>query len=311
MSQLPPSSGGILDASRVHTWRAMLLCAIGALTGLGIAGYGLFTASGTSTRTVAPENLAMVNGRPILRSDFINQLESETGKKFEQSTRAEQLKVLDEMVREELLVQRGLELDFAETDQGARNALVSAVSDSAIAEITTSEPTEAQLRDYFAAHPGQWSTDGTMTIRDLVLPSNAATPPAEAMDHAREAAQALRAGAAVDQVLIRYGLIDKPPDDEQYYFAVQYRLGDEFFIHLRALSDGAVSDPVALTDGIHIVKVLSNHQPVPLSFEAARSQLRTDYVDAMQTQLMDNTVRFLRRRARILIAADYAAEYRP
>jgi parvulin-like peptidyl-prolyl isomerase len=289
----------------------MLLCAIGALTGLGIAGYGLFTASGTSTRTVPPENLAMVNGRPILRSDFINQLESETGKPFVQSTRAEQLRVLDEMVREELLVQRGLELDFAETDQGARNALVSAVSDSAIAEITTAEPTEAQLRAFFAAHPGQWSTDGTMTLRDLLLPVSAGLPPEAAISRAAEAARALRAGAPVEQVSARFGLTDKPPDDEQYYFAVQYRLGDALFRAVRTLSAGAVSDPAVLADGVHIIKVISNREPVPLSFEAARSQLRSDYVDAMQTQLMDNTVRFLRRRAKILIASDYAGDYRP
>jgi hypothetical protein len=302
---------GFLDGSQVQPLRAMLLCAIGALTGLGIAGYGLFTASGTSTRNVPPENLAMVNGRPILRSDFINQLESETGKKFGQSTRAEQLKVLDEMVREELLVQRGLELDFAETDQNARNALVSAISDSAIAEITTAEPSEAQLRAFFAAHPGQWSTDGTMTLRDLVLPGSAGVTPGAAMGRAIEAAQALRAGATVEQVIARYGLTDKPPDDQQYYFAVQYRLGDAFFGLLRTLSDGAVADPVVLADGIHIVKLISNQQPVPLAFEAARARVRSDYIEAMQMQLMDNTVRFLRRRAKILIAPDYAAEYRP
>jgi parvulin-like peptidyl-prolyl isomerase len=289
----------------------MLLCATGAFTGLGIAGYGLFTASGTSTRVVPPENLAMVNGRPILRSDFINQLESETGRKFDQSTRAEQLKVLDEMVREELLVQRGLELDFAETDQGARNALVSAVSDSAIAEITTAEPTEAQLRAFFGARPGQWSTDGTMTIRHLLLPTSAGVPSDAALGRAAAAVQALRSGAPVEQVSARFGLTAVPPDDEQYYFAVQYRLGDALFDRVRALAAGAVSDPFALADGVHVIQVLSNHPPVPLGFEAARAQVRTDYVEAMQTQLMDNTVRFLRRRARILIAPDYAADYRP
>lgn len=311
MGETPAAGAGFLDASRVHTWRAMLLCALGALTGLGIAGYGLFTAAGTSNSTVPPENLAMVNGRPILRSDFVNQLESETGKKFDQSTRAEQLKVLDEMVREELLVQRGLELDFAETDQNARNALVSAVSDSAIAEITTAEPTDAQLREFFAAHPGQWSTDGTMTIRDLVLPVEPGVPPEAAMRRAAQAAQALRSGAAVAAVSASFGLHDRPPDDEQYYFALQYRFGDPFFARLRTLAAGAVTEPVALADGVHVVMVIGNRQPVPLSFEAARAQVRTDYVDALQTKLMDNTVRFLRRRARILIAPDYAGDYRP
>jgi hypothetical protein len=311
VNRTPGDGAGFLDASRVHTARAMLLCAIGALTGLGIAGYGLFTAAGTSTRTVAPENLAMVNGRPILRSDFINQLESETGKKFDQSTRAEQLKVLDEMVREELLVQRGLELDFAETDQNARNALVSSVSDSAIAEITTAEPTDAQLREFFDAHPGQWSTDGTMRIRDLVLPSSASVPLEAAMSRAAQAAQALRSGATPGAVSASFGLRDQSPDDEQYYFALQYRFGDAGFARLRTLAVGAVSDPVALADGVHVVQILANRQPVPLPFEAARAQVRTDYVDSLQTRLMDNTVRFLRRRAKILIAPDYAGDYRP
>ena len=148
-------------------------------------------------------------------------------------------------------------------------------------------------------------------IRDLVLPGSAGVTPEAAMARAIEAAQALRAGATVEQVLARYGLTDKPPDDQQYYFAVQYRFGDAFFGQLRTSSDGAVAGPVVLADGIHVVKLISNQQPVPLGFEAARSQFRSDYVEATQMQLMDNTVRFLRRRAKILIAPDYAAEYRP
>ena len=48
---------------------------IGTIIGLGIAGYGLFTAKGTVTRVVPPENVALVNQRPILRTDFIAQTE--------------------------------------------------------------------------------------------------------------------------------------------------------------------------------------------------------------------------------------------
>jgi hypothetical protein len=154
------------DPEQVNPSRALWLYAIGAVTGLMIAGYGLFTASGTSTRTVPPENIATVNQRPILRSDFITQLAMETGETLSEASRVDQLKVLEEMVREELLVQRALELDFGETDQNSRNALVSAISDQAIAEVTTSQPTELELRDYFQQHPGKWATEGTMSLRD-------------------------------------------------------------------------------------------------------------------------------------------------
>jgi hypothetical protein len=122
----------------MNVTRSLVLCAIGAVVGLAIAGVGLFSARGTATHNVPPEDIALVNQRPVLRSDFVTQLESETGETFEQATRAEKLKVLGEMIREELLVQRGLELDFAETDQMTRNALAMAMDQQALAEVIAS-----------------------------------------------------------------------------------------------------------------------------------------------------------------------------
>ncbi|MDP9082445.1 MAG: peptidylprolyl isomerase [Pseudomonadota bacterium] len=301
----------LLKASAVSTMRAMILCACGALLGLGIAGYGLFTASGTSTRHVPPENVAMVNQRPILRSDFITQLESETGKRFAASSRAEQLKVLDEMVREELLVQRGLELDFAETDQSTRNALVSTISDQAIAEVTIGQATEQQLRDYFQQHAGKWATEGIMTLRDFVLPFGGARKD-QGMEQARKAADELRAGAAAETIVARYGLTEARRQDQEYYFAVEYRLGDSLFAAVRDLSAGEISAPMAAKDGrMHIVQMVKNDKPVALSFAVARPQVLADFNDAAQTRIMDSTMKFLRSRAKILIGADYAGDYKP
>lgn len=295
----------------VNTRRALTLCAAGALLGLGIAGYGLFTAAGTSTRHVPPENVAMVNQRPILRSDFITQLESETGKRFAETSRAEQLQVLDEMVREELLVQRGLELDFAETDQGTRNALVSTISEQAVAEVTTAQATEQQLREYFEQHPGQWATEGVMSLRSFVLRGAQAQNAEQRAADMRKAVEELRTGMPPEQVIARHGLTELPPQDAEYYFTVQYRLGDALFAAIRDLSSGEVSAPVAAKDGIHVVQMIKNEKPVPLSFEAARPRVFSDYNDAAQARIMDSTMKFLRGRAKILIGADYAGDYKP
>lgn len=309
MADTSPPAGGMLDGSRVNTPRAMLLCALGALTGLGIAGYGLFNASGTATKHVAPENVATVNQRPILRSDFVNQLESETGKHFNETTRAEQLQVLDEMVREELMVQRALELDFAETDQGSRNALVSAITDQTVAEVTTSEPTEAQLRDFYAAHPGQWASEGQMTLRHFVLPYGG--DKAQAERQAQQADEELHTGIAPEQVIMRHGLRELPRQDDEYYFAVKYRLGDAVFARVVALGDGEVSAPIEAADGVHLVAMIKNVKPVAYTFDAARPQVLSDYNTAMQTRIMNNTLKFLRERATVRIADDYAKEYKP
>lgn len=300
-----------MDGTRVSTARAMILCALGAVGGLGIAGYGLFTAAGTSTHTVPPENVALVNRRPILRSDFITQTESETGLKFDQTTRADQLKVLREMVREELLVQRALELDFGETDQGARSALVTAVSDQILAEATTGRPTEEQLQAFYQQHPGQWTTVGVMSLRHFLLPREKSR--GSSADQAAAAAliAALRAGKPVDALLAGAGWVEPAAQIDEFYFAEKYRLGEALFAQVANLSAGEMSAPLSEADGLHVVAMLKNVKPVPLSYQAARSQVSSDYNDATQARLMVSTEKYLRERSAILIAPDYAADFKP
>ena len=287
----------------------MVLCAAGAIIGLIIAGIGLFSARGTATYNVPAEDIALVNQRPVLRSDFVTQLESETGETFEQTTRAEKLKVLDEMIKEELLVQRGLELDFAETDQATRNALAAAMDQQALAEATTSQPTEQQLLDFYQKHPARYASDGILTVRHLVVPSGKGTPEQHAQK-AHDAVNALRAHTAVEEVIARYGLTEPRNDGDEFYFAAKIHLGDALFAEALKLGPGGVSEPEQQSDGIHMVKVLQDKAPVPLTFERARLQVLTDYKSAQQERLMTATMKFLRERARILIATDYA-DYKP
>jgi len=287
----------------------MVLCAAGAIIGLIVAGIGLFSARGTATHNVPPEDIALVNQRPVLRSDFVTQLESETGETFEKTTRAEKLKVLDEMIKEELLVQRGLELDFAETDQATRNALATAMDQQALAEATTSQPTEQQLRDFYQKYPARYASDGILTVRHLVIPVGHGTPD-QLAQKARDVVNALRANTPVEEVIARYGLTEPRNDGDEFYFAAKIHLGDALFAEALKLRSGEVTAPEQQSDGIHIVKVLQDKAPVPLSFERAQLQVLTDYKNAQQERLMTATMKFLRERSQILVATDYA-DYKP
>jgi parvulin-like peptidyl-prolyl isomerase len=288
----------------------MILCAIGAVVGLGVAGVGLFSARGTATRTVPPEDVALVNQRPVLRSDFVAQLENETGETFEHATRAEKLKVLDEMIREELLVQRGLELDFAETDQPTRNALAMAMDQQALAEVTTSQPTERQLQDFYEKNRGKYASDGILTVRHLVIPTSSGGTAEQRAQKAHDVVAALRAGSAVDEVKARFGLTEPRNDGDEFYFAAKIHLGDALFAQALKLKDGEVTEPLSEPDGLHVVKVIKDKVPVPLSFERARLQVLTDLKNAQQERLMAATMKFLRERSKILVATDYP-DYKP
>jgi hypothetical protein len=109
----------------------------------------------------------------------------------------------------------------------------------------------------------------------------------------------------------RLGLTESRRFDEDYYFAARYRLGDAVFDKVRDLDAGGVSDPIPSKDGIHVVLMVKNAKPVPLGYEASRKQVSGDYDNAAQMRLLEATMKFLRDRSKILIAPDYAAQYRP
>jgi PPIC-type PPIASE domain len=306
-----PSSGGFWDFKSVNQARSITFFSIGAAVGLAIAGFGLLTAKGTATHAVPPENVALVNQRPILRTDFIAQTETELGKPFGEATVAERLKVLDEMIREELFVQRGLELDFPGTDPDTRTALVAAVEQQVVADVTTHRPDDAELQKYFEENRANYGTEGTMALHNLLLPKAKASGP-EAVAAAEKAADALRAHTPLDEVLKTYGLQELVPEhasDEQFYFAQKIHLGEALYVRALTLNDGEVSAPLAAGDGVHVIQMVKQVRPLPLTFERVRGQVLTDYITAAKKRLEDADLRYLRDKADILIAEDYAADY--
>jgi hypothetical protein len=309
-AEAPSGKGGAFwDFTRFNAARSIILFSLGSAIGLGIAGYGLFTAKGTVIRRVPPENVAMINGRPILRTDFIAQTETETAKPFGEATLPERLKVLDEMLREELFVQRGLELDFPGTDPDTRAALVAAVEQQVVADVTTHQPTDDELRKYFEEHRSNYATEGTMTLHNLVLAKGKGP---DAMATAQKAADALRAHTPLDQVEKTYGLTEIVPEhagEEQFYFAQKIHLGEPLFERVLALNDGDIAEPVEMPDGIHVVQMIKNIKPLPLTFERVRSQVLTESIAAAKKKLEDADLRYLREKATILIADDYRNAY--
>jgi hypothetical protein len=246
-----------------------------------------------------------------LRTDFIAQTETELGKSFEEATLAERLKVLDEMLREELFVQRGLELDFPGTDPDTRTALVAAVEQQVVADVTTHQPGDAELRKYFEENRANYATEGTMALHNLVLPKAEASGP-DAMGAMQQAAAALRAHTPLEEVEKTYGLkvvVAEHASEEQFYFAQRIHLGDELYERALALNDGDVSEPVAGADGVHIVQMVKNTKPLPLTFERVRSEVLNDYVTESKKRLEDADLQYLRDKADILIADDYASAY--
>jgi parvulin-like peptidyl-prolyl isomerase len=287
---------GFRGMARQSLRRSIIFYAVGATIGLILAGIALFTARGTSTLVVPPEDVALVNQQPISRSDYYLQIKTLFNTDFANITPAQRKQVLDQMIREELFVQRGKELDVASVDPDVRNAMVSAVEQGIASDVIASRPSDDKLMAYYKAHQTSYSSEGLMTVRDLVFPDAAS---------AGAAAKALRSGAQIGAVMIeRHGKDSGRVNGEEFYFAAGIHLGDAMFNAAKTLSAGQVSEPLPAADGVHLLYMVSNVPPVPDSFASARSKVLNDYQKAAIARLLSGDETFFRKRANIQIAKD-------
>lgn len=278
--------------------RSLILCALGAAIGLVIAGFGLFTAKGTRTASVPPEDVALVNGTPILMSDFIAQLKALYDVPLADATLHEKRKVLGDMIREELYVQRGVELGLQSDTVEVRDALVGAVEAQSAADATMAQPSESELRAFYAKHPDTFADEGIMALTDYRLPATA-TP--------MEVAAALGtiAAAAPGATALALPKAGTMTDGDEYYFAAKLHLGETVFAVARDLKAGERSGPVSRPDGIHILVMAKNVPPVVPPFAAIRDHVLAAYVAAQAKMLTSANGRFLRKRADIQIARGF------
>ena len=277
--------------------RSVMLYALAAVLGLVIAGVGLFNARGTRMAGVPPEDVAVVNRSPLLLSDYVTQLHALYNVSPSEATPVQKRAALDSMIREELYVQRGIELGLQNDFIEIRNAVVSAVEAQQEIDANATVPTEQELRDFYQGHLQNFQPEGLMTVTDYVAPS---------LGNAQRAVVAIRAGKDPASAMDAEGLQSSgaTDDGEEFYFAAEHHLGPVLFAIAKGLRDGQVSDPV--TDGgrIHVLAMHRNRQPVPEDYNQARDQVLAAYRTDKIARMRAGTDRFLRERADVQIAKD-------
>jgi len=293
-----PDTPSWRNPSQISNARSFVLMTCGVLLGLVLAGYSLFTARSASTLVVPGEDVALVNQQPVSRADFVALLQTLYGVDLSHSTQEQRHKVLDDMIREELFVQRGKELDVASADPDVRSALVNAVELEISENAITAQPSEAALRQFYAMHQDRYVSEGIMRVRDLVFP-------AAALPELPAAPQALKSTIHDPQALARLNGRDSgKTQGDEFYFAAKIHLGDPLFAAARDLPEGTMSAPIRMADGIHILDMEKNKRPVPFDFAAARTHVLSDYRSQAIERSKASGESFLRKRANVLIADD-------
>jgi len=292
--------------------RGVALPTAGMTLGLIMAGVGMFRPTSPPLLAVPPGYAALVNGQGILMSDFIQEMQMDTGAPFEQTTPAQRAKVLRRMINSELLVQRAMVLDLPETTTEVRTVMGDAVNAQAAAPALAVEPTDAALYAFYREHRAHYRSYGSMQLRDLVLRVgsylNMDQTFSQAEADAIEAVYQLRSGAPVESVMERFGMADSGRVDSgsQFDFAAKLHLGERLYPVASGLGSGEISDPVTMPDGVHVIVMINRQPPAVEDFPDARPQVYSDYRQWLVQQAEGANLSILRSRARILIAKGLA-----
>lgn len=227
----------------------------GALLGLALAAAGF--ARPRNDATLGAGMVARVNGEPIRSDDYLRALTALGGDRREGLADGDRQHVVDRLIDEELLVQRGLELGLARRDAKVRADLTAAVIAAAAAGADERQPTEAEVADFYARERDFFARPGRVRARQIFCRAGESDDPA-ALARAREAMTRLRAGEDFAAVRTAYGdeEVAPLPDAALPPTALREYLGPTALRTVLELPVGAVSEPVRSGTGYHVMLVL-------------------------------------------------------
>jgi hypothetical protein len=176
--------------------RPLVLLAGGAVLGALLAAAGL---TAPSAGTLPPDVVALVNQSPIRTEDYVRMCEAVASDRRAPLDDGDKQHVVDRLIEEELLVQRGLALDLPRLDRRVRADLTQTVIDGITSQASEREPTDDELRAFYESHRDRFGGPGRLRVRQVFVRVTAPSDPA-ALARADQAAQRLRAGESIDAV---------------------------------------------------------------------------------------------------------------
>jgi hypothetical protein len=281
---------------------ARRLLVLGAIAGVALAGWGVVRSAGGEAAAPA-DAIALVNGQPLSGDSFARFAAAIAAERRSTTLDvAERRRLLERMIDEELLLQRGISLGLDRYEPTARRAIVSALIASVTADAELAEPDEAALRAFHAENRGRFGS-GPRLVVDVAFVATAGRPEALARDRAEELARRLRAGE--DFAALRGELGDATvaglPEGALDLDTLRDYLGPTAAREASELAVGEVSAPVRGSAGYFVLVLRERLAEEPAPFESLREQVRAEYLRSRGETALTDYLAELREAAEIRI----------
>lgn len=258
----------------------------GAAAGLLLAGSQL-VAPGLPRN---PDAVASVDGQPIPRREYRAYLQALAQDREAPLGEAQRRHVLQRLVEEELLLQRGLRLQLPRRDPALRKALIQTVIDNHLASAAPEPPGEDTLRRFYEQERSYFRPPPQLALRRLYFSDE---------QRARSAAAALADGTPFDGVASGSDPAPPLPTGTQPLSRWHTWLGGERARRLAQLEPGAITAPLPDAHGWSLYWITANEAPSPPAFEAVRDTVAAEWRRRRDEELLAQYLAELRAAADI------------
>lgn len=282
--------------------RPLWLLALGAAAGLAAAAWGIVDAGGAARGGLPSGAAASVNGALIRLEDYQRMLEALASDRRSPLTPADERRVLDRLIDEELLVQRGLDLELPSLDRRVRADLTQAVIASVLAEVEDDVASPEELERHHREQAEFFTRPGRLRVRQVFVRASAP----DASERAGEASRRLRAGEPFAEVEQELG--DDPvaplPDAPLPALKLREYIGPTAARAAYDLEAGGISDPVRSGMGFHVLELLVREADRLPPLEEILEEVRADHRRRRGDQALRSYLDELRRQADVRVAEE-------
>lgn len=226
-----------------------------------------------ASSALAPDGpvVAQVNGHIIPRSDLDLALEAMARDSRNPLPEDARERALSRLVDEELLFQRGVELDLPRTASNVRRAIVMSMIDAAIQQ-ADEQADEDELRNLFERERAMFMGEPRLRIRWL-----------RADDEDDEPERP----------------VAHPPDQLIRLSELRVYLGAELTQRLTDMSVGEQQGPIDVNGRANWIEVLERREPEEITFDSVRPRVEALWRERAQEGALEDYLVWLRARADI------------
>ena len=280
--------------------RPLAWLAAGAAAGVAAAAWGLL---GTDARSagLADGAIASVNGTLLYVDDYTRLVEGVESDTREPAPPELRRRVLDRMIEEELLVQRGVELGLVESDRRVRADITQAMIQSIVVESEDERPEDGELRRFYDAEAGFFTQPGRVRAGQVFFRVAGADAEAARLARASEAQQRLQAGEPLERVRAELGDEEVSPIPDTLLPPAKLReyVGPTALRAVMELAPGEISAPVRSGMGLHVFQLIEREEARVPPFEAVAEQVRAEWVRRAGDRALRGYLDDLRESARV------------